>query len=171
MLSRTSSIPSNQRRNAARSGRALKRVALALLLLGVFAREAEAGRKFYLTQGTFEGAQALTACAKGYHMASLWEIFNLSALTYNTKLGLAAQDSGSGPPLFAGWIRTGFVDESTTTPGEASCHAWTSSSSGDEGSLVNLAGAWQSASSIIAPWQASASLCSHSLHVWCVAGK
>ena len=31
-------------------------------------------RKFYLTQTTHNGAQALSACAPGYHMASLWEI-------------------------------------------------------------------------------------------------
>ena len=30
-------------------------------------------RLFYLTQTTHDGSQALTACASGYHMASLWE--------------------------------------------------------------------------------------------------
>ena len=31
-------------------------------------------RKFYLTKTEHNGAQALSACAPGYHMASLWEI-------------------------------------------------------------------------------------------------
>jgi hypothetical protein len=149
-----------------------KQVVLAVLLVATFVSGAEAGnRKFYLTQGTVQGGQALTACAKGYHMASLWEIFNVSALTYDTKLGVVLDDSGEGPSVVAGWIRTGFVDSSTNTPGEASCHVWKSSSSLDEGTLVNLAGVWQSTSTIISPWQASAAICSNSLHVWCVAGK
>jgi len=61
-------------------------MAVALLLVGTFVSRAQAGRKFYLTQGIFTGNQALSACVKGYHMASLWEIFGVSALTYNTKL-------------------------------------------------------------------------------------
>jgi hypothetical protein len=150
----------------------LRRIATALLLVVALPFGAEAAsRKFYLTQDVFLGSQALTACAKGYHMASLWEIFNVSTLSYDTKLGQATQDSGSGPPVIAGWIRTAFLDDGTSTPGEGNCHTWTSAAPGDEGTLVNLAGAWQSPSSVVAPWQASASLCSHALHVWCVAGK
>jgi len=71
-----------------------------LLLTSVLASGAEAGgRKFYLTRGVFSGADALKACAKGYHMASLWEIFDVSTLRYNDKLGATSDDSGSGRPL------------------------------------------------------------------------
>jgi hypothetical protein len=75
-------------------------------------------RKFYLAQGGFTGSQALTACAVGYHMASLWEIFEVSTPRYDTTLGATTDDSGFGPPKFsgvdnlqfvgAGYIRTGF---------------------------------------------------------------
>jgi len=60
-------------------------------------------------QTTFDGAHALTACVLGFHMASLWEIFNVSVLEYDTSLGATMDDSGSGPPAdVLGWIRTGF---------------------------------------------------------------
>src|SRR5262245_25332331 len=65
-------------------------------------------RKFYLTQdNTFDALEAPNACAAGYHMASLWEIFDPSSLVYDTALGHLSGD-GSGPPEFhIGWIRTG----------------------------------------------------------------
>lgn len=65
-------------------------------------------RKFYLTQDGFAGDQALSACAEGYHMASLWEIFNTSDLRYDTTLGFTQEDSGSAPPSNRnGWVRMG----------------------------------------------------------------
>ena len=75
-------------------------------------------RKFYLTKTEdYTGSQALSACASGYHMASLWEIFDTSNLRYDTALGASSTDSGSGPPVAVyfglghfegdGWIRTG----------------------------------------------------------------
>jgi hypothetical protein len=42
-----------------------------LFLLTIVSAASAKERKFYLTQGTFTGSQALTACAVGYHMASL----------------------------------------------------------------------------------------------------
>jgi hypothetical protein len=68
-------------------------------------------RKYYLTQTTHTGGQSLSACAEGYHMASLWEILDPSNLSYDTSLGFTLADSGSGPPASSlGWIRTGNVD-------------------------------------------------------------
>jgi hypothetical protein len=65
-------------------------------------------RTFYVTQTTHRGNQTLTACSSGYHMASLWEIFDMSNLRYDTQLGMTAEDSGFGPPTQTlGWIRTG----------------------------------------------------------------
>ena len=58
-------------------------------------------RQFYLTSALAIGDEALTACAAGYHMASLWEITDLSNLRYNTSLGQASGDSGQGPPTSA----------------------------------------------------------------------
>ena len=148
-----------------------KQVALAVLLVGTLGSGANAAdRKFYLSQDVFKGDQALTACAKGYHMASLWEIFNVSTLTYDTKLGASLEDSGGGPPVVAGWIRTGFLS-ATSTPGEANCRVWTSSASGDEGTVVNLPATWQSASNVLSPWQASVVQCANETRVWCVQGR
>ena len=61
------------------------------------------GRKFYLSKQTFQGNQALHACAAGYHMASWWEIYDASAVEYDTTLWQTTDDSGSGPP-------TGYYD-------------------------------------------------------------
>ncbi len=56
-------------------------------------------RKFYLTKTYHNGAQALSACATGYHMASMWEIHQPSNLRYDTDLGFIVADSGFGPPV------------------------------------------------------------------------
>ena len=40
-------------------------------------------------------------------MASLGEIHDTSNLRYDTDLGLTLADSGFGPPIVFGWIRTG----------------------------------------------------------------
>jgi hypothetical protein len=37
-------------------------------------------KKYYQSHSGFTGSQASTACEKGFHMASLWEIFNTSNL-------------------------------------------------------------------------------------------
>jgi hypothetical protein len=64
-------------------------------------------RKYYMTRDRYDGAHALTACAAGYHMASLWEIHETSNLRYDTELGLTRGDSGCGPPnSFSGWSGT-----------------------------------------------------------------
>ena len=55
-------------------------------------------RGFYLTTSEHNGANALTACTRGFHMASLWEVFDPTNLAYDTTLGTTDQDSGSGPP-------------------------------------------------------------------------
>ncbi|MFX1355393.1 MAG: hypothetical protein ACFFGP_15680, partial [Promethearchaeota archaeon] len=55
-------------------------------------------RQYYLTDTPtgFTGADADTACAAGYHMASLYEILDTSNLKYNTDLGQTREDSGEG---------------------------------------------------------------------------
>src|SRR5262245_4784184 len=97
-----------------------------ILIASAFnAADAAKARKFYLTQSIFTGSEALTACAKGYHMASLWEILYVSNLKYDTKLGLTLPDAGFGPPIEFGWIRTGSDnDNSSNTPGIANCFAY-----------------------------------------------
>src|ERR1700730_13209074 len=95
-------------------------------------------RGYYLTKNTITGSKVLTACASGYHFASIWEILNTSDLHYNTTLGRTNANSGNGPPAVAtnttnadapvGWIRTGGPSDPNT------CINWTSSNGADTGS-------------------------------------
>jgi hypothetical protein len=98
-------------------------------------------RGYYLTKNTITGSKVLTACATGYHFASIWEIFNTSDLHYNTTLGRTNVNSGNGPPALSshstnadlpfGWIRTG-------APDDPNCINWTSSNRVDAGSVGAL---------------------------------
>jgi hypothetical protein len=126
-------------------------------------------REFYLTRDRYLGDQALTACAKGYHMASLYEILDPTDLRYNTELGLTTGDSGFGPPTepFAfGWIRTGFFGNGSPAPGASNCDAWTSRM--DQGTAAGLTRVWNSPAQAASPWTPSESSCSALQHVWCV---
>lgn len=100
-------------------------------------------RGYYLTKSAVTGSEVLTACASGYHFASIWEIENTSDLHYNTTLGLTNVNSGKGAPSISynsdksvhnapiGWIRTGGALD-------ANCNKWTSNSSADQGSAAGL---------------------------------
>ena len=137
-------------------------------------------RKFYLTQIKHNGGQALSACAAGYHMASLWEIHDPSNLRYDTALGFTQGDSGFGPPIpfpFGppqldrpfGWVRTGNGSANSGTPGATNCHAWTSANGDDNGTFIFLASTWDSTDvTVIIPWRAGVSACDSTLRVWCV---
>ncbi len=127
-------------------------------------------RSFYLTQTEHNGSQALSACASGYHMASLWEIFDTSNLKYNTQLGFTREDSGFGPPANSfGWIRTGGPpDNGSLPPGVGNCDAWTNASGTASGTDVALDNFWSDAARAISPWIAFTSTCDSSRRVWCV---
>ena len=129
-------------------------------------------RAFYLTNTEHNGSQVLTACADGYHMSSVWEILDLSNLSYNTTLGFTQPDSGSGPPANTpGWIRTGFLSDGTDgNPGSANCQSWMNG--GNFGTSVFLPSAWANTTSYpvtnISPWVPNTRSCSNPLRVWCV---
>jgi hypothetical protein len=139
-------------------------------------------KSYYLTQTRHTGAQALTACAAGYHMASVWEIHDPSNLRYDTQLGVTLDDSGFGPPSGdfsvdlaslppAGWVRTGGRASSELFPSRANCLAWTSDSDADFGAFVFLPDNWNSQSSPVtvgSPWTRSALRCGQMTSVWCV---
>ena len=126
--------------------------------------------KYYLTIVSKPGNQALTACATGYHMASLWEILDTTNLEYDTTLGVTLGDSGSGPPTnFYGWVRTGYIAGSSTTPGRGNCDGWTSASASDYGTFVLLPRDWTVAAGLTAPWEVNYTSCDMSgIRVWCV---
>jgi hypothetical protein len=100
-------------------------------------------RGYYLTKNTVTGGNVLTACATGYHFASIWEIENTSDLHYNRTLGLTNANTGQGAPSISytldrsvidapiGWIRTGGALD-------ANCKNWTSDSATDQGSAAGL---------------------------------
>jgi hypothetical protein len=100
--------------------------------------QVDARRPFYLTKGRFNGGKALTACATGYHMASVWEIKETALLRYDNTLGRNDGDSTfGGPPSSTtndskgiGWIRAG--------SNLANCKQWTSSSANDFGTEGTL---------------------------------
>jgi hypothetical protein len=125
-------------------------------------------RSFYLTQTTHTGSQALTACAEGYHMASLWEILDPSNLHYNSELGYTTTDSGSGPPVENGYARTGRFALNQGGNGAVNCDAWTSNSG--QGSLFRLAFIESTLDEVspISPWIVLQATCSTPIRVWCM---
>jgi hypothetical protein len=131
-------------------------------------------RQFYLTTGTFDGLNTpQKACSTGYHMASLWEIFDVSNLRYNTVLGLTTADSGSGPSSGTqngGWIRTGYQADASATSGQGNCQAWSTNSGSSLGGYANLNSNWNPspAATLVDPWIAFTAGCDLSQHVWCV---
>jgi hypothetical protein len=128
-------------------------------------------RQFYLTKNILPADQAITACASGYHMASLWEIYDSSNLKYNTTLGDTSDDSGLGPPVASavGWVRTGWSSEAdgSKPAGEVNCNVWTSVSGSDWGTQIYLESDWESIM-VQDAWYATKGLCSNTLRVWCV---
>ena len=134
---------------------------------------ADAGhKKFYVTLGGFHGNQALTACDRGFHMASLWEIFDPSNLEYDTKRGYPGftdNDLGSGPPVRRfGWIRTGEDHGEISGTGIANCQTWTSNSGSDNGTEAALDNYWLGPTTQISPWTADEHSCDQLSAVWCV---
>jgi hypothetical protein len=126
-------------------------------------------RSFYLTTTTHLGNAATTACAAGFHMASMWEIHDVATLQYDTTRGFSATDSGSGAPAsVAGWIRTGVPSFTNTVPGNANCNAWTSSNAAHNGTRINLQPQWSEPADFTAPWDATVQACGTSSRVWCV---
>ncbi len=126
--------------------------------------------RYYLTPTLHKANEALTACAAGYHMASLGEIHDTSNLRYDTALGFTRGDSGSGPPSgTAGWIRTGWDADESDLPGSSNCNSWTSDSPFGEGTVVALPRIWRLTDGpVISPWLSSGELCSEPIRVWCV---
>jgi hypothetical protein len=129
------------------------------------------GRRFYLTTSQADGASALAACDAGYHMASIWEIADVSNLVYDTGRGCSGADAGTGPPTYVmGWARTGYsTANGTNMPGMGNCQAWTSKSGTDYGSIATLSANWTGDVKIDGTaWEPRTMLCDMPRRVWCV---
>jgi hypothetical protein len=133
-------------------------------------------RAFYLTRETVPANRAPTACALGYHMASRFELLDVSALAYDGSRGFTTSDAGSGPPMrgeprgeppAAGWIRTGGESRFTPPAGgggaATNCAAWTTASHDALGTVAWLADGFGPAA-----WAGSAEPCDAAFRVWCV---
>jgi hypothetical protein len=128
-------------------------------------------RSFYLTEANYNADEVLSACARGYHMASLWEILDVSnlAYAYDHPDAHTKDDSGQGPPShWYGWVRTGWNTSSTDTAGVGNCQNWTSIDSADQGSIVRLTYDWATAPTAVGPWETLAFNCIGFAPVWCV---
>jgi hypothetical protein len=129
------------------------------------------GSSFYLTDANFTTDNALTACASGYHMSSLWEILDVSNLVYayNHPDAHVKADSGQGPPSgWYGWVRTGWNASTSATAGQGNCNNWTSTSSDDSKVAVRLTTAWETAPGDISTWDATSFTCNFTGPVWCI---
>ena len=127
-------------------------------------------REYYLTTTTYNGANASTACAAGYHMASMWEILDPSSLRYNSVLGHARDDSGAGPPIDRGWVRTGYMSNNENYAGRANCSAWTTTAG--YGTTAILPNQWRADWEDLLAWNVYTWLCnSTTARVWCVADR
>jgi hypothetical protein len=128
-------------------------------------------RHAYLTKTNYATNQALAACASGYHMASLWELYDVSNLIYDYghPAAYTKADSGHGPPSYwYGWARTGYDSSSSSTAGTGNCNNWSSISSTVYGVSVRLSRMWETAPGDIGPWDATSFTCNFTGPVWCV---
>jgi hypothetical protein len=129
------------------------------------------GRRFYLTNLSYSTDQVLTACAAGYHTASMWEILDVSNLTYNINHPAAHKkaDQGYGPPSYwHGWVRTGWQADPSNLTGTGNCSNWTSKSNTAYGVSVRLSRTWETAPGDLSTWDANSFACNLTGPVWCV---
>jgi hypothetical protein len=128
-------------------------------------------RQYFITLTNVNGAAADTTCPAGYHMASLFEMGDVTDLVYASDHAAAKllTDQGSGPAAgWWGWARTGGAASVASVAGRANCNAWASSTSGEYGTLVRLNPEWVDSATTISPWEAQTWSCAGTAPVWCM---
>jgi len=124
-------------------------------------------RSFYLTVDAYQGDSAKTACAVGYHFASISELAGWKNMVYNTVLGLTVDDR-EGAVGGTGWARVVVLNDWDN------CYDWTSNLHDENGLAVvgETAGLsmYRFASDpSSSPWDFSGhQTCNLKLKVWCV---
>jgi hypothetical protein len=122
-------------------------------------RSKNTDKYYYLTTHYWTGDSVLGACADGYHLASAFELLQVSSLTYNPHLGLTSDDSGYGPPAAVqGWMRTG----RTSSTVNENCRNWTSGDDADWGLAGFLIPGHPNA------WQHYDENCLNGARAWCI---
>jgi hypothetical protein len=136
-------------------------------------------RRYYLTKTTHDGANATSACPSGFHMASLYEIYDTASLRYDVKLGAFSADYGRGPPTDSpaeGWIRTGYTANTISYPGQVNCSGWANNGASSKGTVLRLISDWalvdpsSPLNNAIFPWLSNEEFCNNMKRVWCVEG-
>ena len=132
-------------------------------------------RRFYVSPVGVMGDSTLTACDDGFHMASIWEMLDVTRLRYDTSRGHLTSDMGSGPPnVLAAWVRTGRGDGNQDFAGRANCDSWTSANPLHYGSFAVLQSYWNPlqggppADSRLPGWQGGSASCDTNARVWCI---
>jgi len=122
-------------------------------------------RRYYLTDTGFVSATSVpTACAAGYHLASLYELAPGNALQYNSNLGDGPAGNGdTGPPApfnnYLGWHASG-----TNAAGDT-CSGWSTNSSAQTG----RAGGYTIDETTGFPtWRSLTVDCDLTAQVWCI---
>ena len=123
-------------------------------------------RLFYQTSATHPGNAASTACAAGFHMASMWDLYDPTlryASDHPDALAPVTWDLGEGPPFaVTAWVRSGRPSSTSDQAGVGNCSQWTSSSINDHGSVAGLDVFWGTA------WFGLSGTCNSTRRVWCV---
>jgi hypothetical protein len=155
----------------------------ALTRRGILGGEGAGPRRFYLTTDAVQGNKALDACDHGYHMASRFEIADVTVLRYDFGIGLTTDDSGAGPPSHAaaygaqdpsGWVRTGGSSRFTDAPDRrgtafTNCAAWSSNSPDASGTVAYLSDRFTVGDGPAVPlWDGGSERCDALHHVWCI---
>ncbi len=130
-------------------------------------------KKYYLTENTFDGGDAIMACDLGFHMASMSEIqYPSNNLEYASRSTAAYDSLVDGqrlglPSNCMGWVRSG-------SSGTYDCGGWRGKYDAQCGSTLaindSLYGSEQEEpiSHQIARWHAGREICSQRERVWCV---
>lgn len=126
------------------------------------------GKRFTLTTGAHNGANALAACPAGFHMAEIWELLDTTR-SYDASVGQTRPDMGSGAPsVLPGWVRTGYISLATSSgTGLDNCNAWTSAATNHDGTAVMLNGLQSLGASSAHTWVTLEFACNATLPVYC----
>ncbi|MDJ0789798.1 MAG: hypothetical protein QNK05_23625 [Myxococcota bacterium] len=122
-------------------------------------------RRYYLTQDTFAGDEALDACAEGFHVASIYEISETGALRYDTTLGRTDLDSGEGPPTDSNRFGWAFGDDLQSCSGFTNPNAAAVEYGATQLSLEDITG---NPLAVSGGYLRRQVLCSQERPVWCI---
>ncbi len=127
-------------------------------------------RLFYITPAQVPANQASSACAAGFHFASITELRTAGNLEYAEVLGYHFSEAGisAGPASVAALARSG---EPGASSSQVACSDWTSTSNADKAPLLfaPFYSTVSSGATLPHEWVASLAGCGDPFRVWCIA--